>query len=158
MRLFDDELRRALRRLDAPPGFTNRVMARVEQAPAMKATSVWLRPVQALWNWAEAWTGRRAALGLAATAAILVLAVSFAVWRQHRLHEEQRQGELARAQVMQALRVTSVKLQRVRSRVRQATQGGDRAPHRDKGSRTNRSDQRGDLARARQGGFVELEI
>jgi hypothetical protein len=154
MQPLEDELGRALRRLDAPPGFTNRVMARVEQASASKPRPAWLRPLQAFWSWAEAWTGQSAVLGLAATAAVLVLAVSFAAWRQHRLREEQRQGELARAQVMQALRVTSVKLQRVRSRVREATQDGDRAPHRDNGSRTHRSDKRGYLARARQRGSV----
>jgi hypothetical protein len=131
MRLLEDELHRALRRIDPPPGFVNRVMARVEQQAAAKPKWAWLpllRPQ--FWMRAGAWSGRRVVLGLAVAAAVLILAVSFAAWRQLRIREEQRQGEMARAQVMEALRITSVKLHRVRKRVREATQDGVPGQHR----------------------------
>jgi hypothetical protein len=54
---------------------------------------------------------------------------------------------LARAQVMEALHITSVKLHRVRAKVREATQDGNRGPDRDRGSRTSRSPERGYLGR-----------
>jgi uncharacterized protein HemX len=127
MKPLEDELRRSLRRLDVPAGFANRVMARVEQQAAAKPGFAWYRLFRTeFWARARAWAGQRAVLSLAATAAVLVLAVSFVMWRQHRIREEQRQGELARAQVMEALHITSVKLHLVRTRVREATQDGVR--------------------------------
>jgi negative regulator of sigma E activity len=126
MKPFEDELHRALRRIDPPAGFADRVMARVQQEPTAQPGLAWLLAL--LRRWQQSWSWQRSALAFAATAAVAVLAISFVIWRQNRAREEQRQGELARAQVMQALHVTSVKLHRVRSKVRQATEDNDRAP------------------------------
>lgn len=122
MKPFENELHRALRRLDPPPGFTRKVMARVEQGAAAKARLGWLRRLQTrLWSWDGAWSWRRSGLGFAAAAAMLLLAVSVMAVRQRRIRQERRQGELARAQVMEALHITSVKLHRVGARVRKAS-------------------------------------
>ena len=123
MKHLEDELYRALRRIDPPPGFASRVIARAEQQAAVRPKNARL---PSLWTRFRAWAGacsaRGTVMGLAATAAVLVLAVSVATWRRHRIREEQRRGQIARAQVMEALRITSVKLHRVRTRVREATQ------------------------------------
>ena len=117
MKPLEDELRNALRRREPPPGFAHRVMARVEaRASAKKEPG---RP-WAFWTW----FGYRARLGFAAVAAALLLAVSISVWRQHRIEVERREGEAARVQVLEALRITSVKLNRVRAKVRAASEDG----------------------------------
>src|SRR4029077_18668529 len=122
MKPFEDELHRALRRRDPPPGFASRVMARVERQAAAKVRFAWLWRLRTrLWSWGGEGSWKRSA---AWAAAMLALAVSVVAWRQHRIREEQRQGELARAQVMEALHVASIKLHRVRSRVRNATKDG----------------------------------
>jgi len=121
MRPLEDELRRALRRRDPPAAFAGRVMARVEQqASTRRSDGVKPKRRWAPWAWWTGW-GR---VGLVAVTALLALAVSFAVWREHRSQQQRREGEAARAQVMEALRITSVKLNRVRERVRAATEDG----------------------------------
>ena len=137
MKPFDDELHHSLRRIDPPAGFADRVMARVQQESAPKPRRAWLRALRVgLWISSGTWSWQRALLSLAATASVAVLAVSVVVWRQHRIREEQRQGELARAQVIEALRITRVKLHRVRTRVREATADGAREPDRGRTGRT----------------------
>lgn len=58
---------------------------------------------------------------IAALAAVVLLAVGLALWQQHRIEQERRAGEAARAQLIEALRVTSAKLNHVRSKVRAVT-------------------------------------
>jgi hypothetical protein len=94
---LDAELRSALRPLEPPPGFSERVMARV--AP------VQMRPVRAHW---------RVPVGLAAT---VLLGLGIYIGVQH----EQRQqlaGLEARRQVIEALRLTDQKLAIVSETVR----------------------------------------
>lgn len=159
MKPLEDELRGALRRIDPPAGFAGRVMARVEQKNGVRPATGWLWPLRSwLRVWRGAWSTQRAVLGLAATAAALVLAFSFLAWRHYRIVEEQRQGELARAQVIQALHITSVKLNRVRTKVREATQDGTRGSRGDTTNRTSRSGERGRLAHFRGAAQVELTI
>jgi hypothetical protein len=129
MRPFEDELRRALRRREPPPGFTGRVLARVRQAAdartvagAKSGAQPARRPLWPGWSW----FGPRLRLGLAAVAAALLLAVSLSVWQRHREEQQRREGEAARAQVMEALRITSAKLNRVRAKVEAATDDGQR--------------------------------
>jgi uncharacterized protein HemX len=127
MRPLEDELRRALRRREPPPGFTGRVLARVR--PEADARNLGAesesRPWRARWGrWT--WSGPRLRLGLAAVAACLLLAVSLFVWQRHREEQQRREGEAARAQVMEALRITSAKLNRVRAKVEAATGNGER--------------------------------
>jgi len=131
MKPFEDEFRRALRRQEPPAGFAGRVMARVEQEAEARATeeakarsrgsrgSEWLQGLL---------FGRRARLVFAAVAAVMLLAVSLSVWRERRQAAQMEAGERARAQVMEALRITGAKLNRVRLRVQQSTVG--RGPER----------------------------
>lgn len=128
MRPLEDKLRRALRRREPPPGFTGRVLARVRQeadARTPVSTQLRARPArQARWG-AWTWFGPRLRLAFSAAAAVLLLAVSLSVW-QRRREEQRREGEAARAQVMEALRITSAKLNRVRAKVEAATGDGER--------------------------------
>lgn len=61
---------------------------------------------------------------VAAMAAVVLLAVGLALWQQHRIEQERREGEAARAQLIEALRVTSAKLNHVRTKVREVTGDG----------------------------------
>jgi len=129
MRPLEDELRRALRRREPPPGFTGRVLARIRQeadartpAGARSGSQPAQRPFWANWSW----FGPRLRFGLAAAAACLLLAVSLSVWQRHREALQRREGEAARAQVMEALRITSAKLNHVRAKVEAATDDGGR--------------------------------
>jgi len=138
MKPLDDELRNALKRVEPPPGFAGRVMARVEQLAEERARTA-AKPVRsrALWSpWSPwSWFGRRMSLSfgaVAAMAAVVLLAVGVVLWQQHRIEQERREGEAARAQLIEALRVTSAKLNHVRTKVREVTGDGDlmRAPGR----------------------------
>jgi hypothetical protein len=130
MKPLEDELRNALKRREPPPGFTGRVMARVEQlaeerlrAAAKPAPS---RAPGTLWA-PRTWFGRRVSVSfgaVAAVAAVLLLAVGLSLWQQHRIEQERREGEAARAQLIEALRVTSAKLNHVRTLVRSVTGDG----------------------------------
>ena len=84
---FESELREALRRKDAPPDFTNRVM-RAMGTPAAS------RPVRRLPG---------------GTIAAALLLFTIGGWTFHYV-EQQREGERAKAQLMLALRITSQKL------------------------------------------------
>jgi len=129
MKPLDDELRTALKRREPPPGFTGRVMARVEQLAEERARTA-AKPARSgpssPWSpWS--WFGRKVSLSfgaVAAMAAVVLLAAGIALWQQHRIEQERRQGEAARAQLIEALRVTSAKLNRVRTKVREVTGEG----------------------------------
>jgi predicted integral membrane protein DUF2275 len=109
MNPWEESLREALRRKDAPPGFSNRVLARVRDLRAREKRP-WFRAFLA-----------RPALRWAAAALCLVIAVSVAFWDQQQ--RQRRQGELARMQVKQALRIASVKLNAARRMVQEVNQG-----------------------------------
>jgi hypothetical protein len=92
---LEESLKCALARKDAPPGFAGRVAARA--------------------------TGRRTARSaaprwLAAAAAIVSVVVGSGVaYRRH-------QGEVAKDQVMQAMKITAVKLHRIQVHVQEVRQ------------------------------------
>ena len=94
---FEKELRQALERRPAPPRLKRRVL---EEAARRRALG---RRTQVLW-----WQRIAAAVVLAAMAGGGVL------WRQA---EERRKGELARQQVMTALRITGRALNEVNARL-----------------------------------------
>jgi len=98
MNPLDDELHRALRRVDAPEGFAERVRARIDTAtPAARRAS-------------GRWT--KAALALAATLAI----VAGGTW--YRAQEQRRaQGEEARRQVLLSLNIAGNKLRAIEIKV-----------------------------------------
>lgn len=128
MKPLDDELRTALKRREPPPGFTQRVMARVEQLTEERERTA-SKPARAGWPatpWS--WFGRKVSLSFGAVAAmtaVVLLAVGVTLWQQHRIEQERRQGEAARAQLIEALRVTSAKLNHVRTKVREVTGDGE---------------------------------
>jgi hypothetical protein len=103
---FENELRRALRRVDPPPGFAERVMrALPDQRPMATVT-----PIEVVRTTARASLWRRLSTP-AALAASLVAAVLLG---QHvateQARKEQQAGLAASRELMQALRLTSQKL------------------------------------------------
>jgi hypothetical protein len=93
---FEDQLRRALERKEPSVDFTTRVMARATRAK---------RPFW--WSGWQSWTA-------AAVAASLCLGLILET--EHRRREEQ-QGEAAKAQLMQAMHITSAKLRQIHKKV-----------------------------------------
>ncbi|HEV2688427.1 MAG TPA: hypothetical protein VGV35_07725 [Bryobacteraceae bacterium] len=93
---FEDQLRRALERKDPSPDFAARVVARATQRQAP-----WVR-----WR---SW----AAVGIAAS--LLVGALGLEMEHRQRVR---RQGEEARAQLLQAMQITAVKLHKIQKKVR----------------------------------------
>ncbi|HYW45775.1 MAG TPA: hypothetical protein VE959_23120 [Bryobacteraceae bacterium] len=86
---LEQELKHALARKDPPPGFA----ARVRRAAGR--SRVFTMP-----RW------------MAATAALLVVTGAGIGWREHR-------GRVAKEQVMMAVRITAVQLNRIQTRVRE---------------------------------------
>lgn len=91
---LEDELKQALRRKDPSPGFEARVMAATRR-----------RPVLAIPLRMPRW--------LAAAAAVLVITSAGAGYRYHR-------GQVAKAQVMAAMRLTGSKLNRIQMQMKAA--------------------------------------
>jgi hypothetical protein len=98
---FEKELREHLQARSAPPGFADRVMARI---PARRPPRLSWQPV---WRWA-------------AVAAVLVVTVLGGVE-----HDRQQRiaGERARDQVMLALRITGTTLHQVQNKMSQGNAG-----------------------------------
>ncbi|MGC1782910.1 MAG: hypothetical protein WA708_10360 [Acidobacteriaceae bacterium] len=105
---MEQELRAALRPLPAPSGFANRVVARSQALPLVKALPF---PAQ-----------HRRFHGLArwSIAAVLLLAIGFGGFFEHQ-RQRRIAGEQARQQVLLALRLTSVTLQAVRHHVEKSS-------------------------------------
>lgn len=97
MRDFEDQLRRALERKDPSADFTARVMARATQPKKVLAWRNWQR-----------WT----AVGIAASLCLGALGLEV----EHRRKVEQ-EGQAARAQLIQAMHITSAKLRKIHKRV-----------------------------------------
>ena len=94
---FEDQLRRALARQEPSAGFTERVVARATKR----------KPVP--WaNW-RAWT----AVGVAAC--LCLGALDLEMEHQRRVRAR---GEAARAQLIQAMQITSSKLHKIQKKVR----------------------------------------
>ncbi len=94
---FEDQLRRALERKDPSADFAARVMARATQT---KKPLAWV-------NW-RSWT----AVGIAASLFLGALGLEV----EHRRKVE-HEGQAARAQLIQAMHITSAKLRRIHKRV-----------------------------------------
>ena len=84
---LEPELKHALRRVPAPEGFAERVLARVKE-PHRESRRPWWRAV----------------------AATFLLATILGGWGAHEMIERRREGERAREQVLLALRITGEKL------------------------------------------------
>jgi len=89
---LEQELYQALTRKDPPPGFADRVAAREHNRHGGLPT-----------RW------------LAFAASVVLLMGAGAAWRQH-------QGEVAKDQVMTAMKITAVKLNRIQTHVREIRQ------------------------------------
>lgn len=102
MNEFDDDLRAALGREEPPPGFTARVLRRVDAETIRPDRS---RPHVIKW----------------AVAATLVAAMAGGAQYQSVQHarEERARGEAAAAQVLEALRIAGSKLQVVQAKVKE---------------------------------------
>lgn len=97
---FEDQLRSALGRENPPDGFAERLAARVGRRPLSR--NVW-----------KPW-----AAGLLA-ASLLAGAYGLKEFEDHR---NRQRGQAARTQLLQALQITSNKLQRIRKRVEMVNQ------------------------------------
>src|SRR5262245_42188186 len=116
MNRFEEELKLALRREEPPPGFTDRVMARIAELQGQEKSrekSVWLRRLM------EFFQPARMKWAMAGAMAGLLLIGGFGVHRfreneRRRLAEiaegERAEGERAKEQVMLAMRIASAKL------------------------------------------------
>jgi hypothetical protein len=100
---FEDQLRRALKPVDAPAGFAQRVLAALpdRSTPPASLAVMPQRPAGAL---------RRFGMPAALAASLVVAVLAGQYTAGQRLAEEQARGLAARHQVMEALRVTSQKL------------------------------------------------
>jgi hypothetical protein len=109
MNSFEDKLRNALRREAAPEGFAEKVLARTRglSQPGAKA-----------WGQFGAFLAMPVLRWAAAAVAVCLLVVAGLVYHQ-RQERLRREGEMARAQVMQALRIASVKLNVARKKVQE---------------------------------------
>jgi hypothetical protein len=102
---FEKELREHLQARSAPPGFAERVMARVPARRARPRWQLWFP--QPLLRWA-------------AVAAVLAVTVFGGIERDR---QQRIAGERAREQVLLALRITGTTLQQVQSKVSQDNPG-----------------------------------
>lgn len=95
---IEQDLKNALRRKDAPAGFTDRVMKAVRNDASRPATQHWR--------------------GWRAVAAAGVLTAMLGGWTAHKVIER-REGQRAAAEVRIAMHITSEKLQEAQDKVRQ---------------------------------------
>ena len=114
MHFSDDDLRAALRRKDPGPGFTQRVMARIEQAKAQPA----IEPDRRGRSFLGIWPFKlRPALVSVAVAAVLLAGSWLGLQQYERVQREKSveraAAEKARQDAILALRITRAKLNQV---------------------------------------------
>jgi hypothetical protein len=102
----DKGLRQALRRVEPPEGFAERVVARAREdaAPLSRGFHSWKAVDRMTARWAAA--------------AVLAAAVAGGAWYRAELRR-QAEGEAAKRQVLLSLRIAGAKLQHVRAKVQQ---------------------------------------
>jgi hypothetical protein len=100
---FEDQLRGALERKQPSPGFAARVVASAASRPKS-----WTNMFRA----SAPWTHWRALGAAGIAASLFVGALSLDLDRQ-----QKKQGEAARAQLIQAMQITSSQLQRIQKKV-----------------------------------------
>jgi hypothetical protein len=105
---FELRLARAMRRVDAPEGFAERVME-TSASPAEKV--IVMRPRSGLWQM-QAWAG-------GAIAAVLVLGM-FGAEQLHQRHEQAKQTAMANQQFAVAMQVTDHALMQTREQLQRA--------------------------------------
>jgi hypothetical protein len=105
---LENELKRALQRDDASPAFTDRVMARIANAPGRAkrrdSERLWWRRLVEFFQTAQMkWAG-------AAAAVVLLICAAIGVHRYRAQQAEIAEGERAKEQVMLAMKIASAKL------------------------------------------------
>ncbi|MBO0856906.1 MAG: hypothetical protein J2P21_00320 [Chloracidobacterium sp.] len=126
MNHFDDELKRALRREEPSPDFTDRVMRRLaelqkrgkpmEKAEWLGRLTEFFRPTQMKWAMAGA---------MAVLMVIAGLGVLYRRENERRRLAEIAEGERAKEQVMLAMRIASAKLNVAQKIVQTASHEGE---------------------------------
>ena len=102
---FERELTHALRRVDPPAGFADRIMVRAEAAAPARAKVVTMAPRRRIW----------------ASGALAATLLAAAVLTQQTHERQQRQkAELAQQQFDAAMRITDQTLEHVREQIQQA--------------------------------------
>jgi hypothetical protein len=101
---LENRLRRALRPLDAPDGFTERLMQRLPQASAQQSPVLVALPAP------KKKPARHFGLPAAMAASLLAAVLLGQQIADDRLADEEAAGRAASQEIMQALRVTSEKL------------------------------------------------
>jgi len=109
MNPFEEKLRNALRRESAPEGFAERVLAGTRGLPQPGANP---------WQQFSAFLARPV-LRWAFAAAAVCLVIAAGVVHHERQERLRQEGEMARVQVRQALRIASVKLNGARKKVQE---------------------------------------
>ena len=111
---FEQELGQALERRPAPPGLKRRVMEKRNARRARQSRfAFWFAlPQSGLW------------MKVAAMLLIAVVVGGGVEWRQKQV-EDQRKGEVARQQVLTALRITGHALNQVQARLAAHDRGGE---------------------------------
>jgi hypothetical protein len=124
MHFSEEDLKKALQRKDPGPGFTQRVMARVGQEQEAGANEKTMRAKPRWWRW-----NLQSHPALAGALAALVLIVGSGLgYQQYQRAQQQKRveaqkAELAKEQVVQALKITSAKLNHVFRRVSEPSAG-----------------------------------
>jgi hypothetical protein len=104
---LDDELRKALARVDPGPEFAQRVLARVAAAPA---------PRESRWHgWMAAFRFTNVRWAAAATMACLMVAAGV----EYRERQTRIEGQAAKQQLVRALHIAGSKLNQAREKVRE---------------------------------------
>ena len=104
MNSLENNLRDALRRQEPPDGFAERVLSRIPPRP-----EGWKPRLAALF--------RMPALRWAMAGAMIVCLLIAGLVQQERQRRIQAEGEMAKAQLIQALRIASLKLNTARKKV-----------------------------------------
>lgn len=124
MHFSEEDLKEALRRKDPGPGFTQRVMARIGQLQEANAPASGAKTRLPWWRWI---LQSHPALAGALAALVLIIGGGLGYRQYQRVQEEKRveaqKAELAREQVVQALKITNAKLNHVFRRVSEPSAG-----------------------------------
>jgi hypothetical protein len=132
MHFSDDDLRAALKRKDPGEGFTQRVMARVNQLPAEGRK----QPAEQKLRWSRMWWKLHPAWAALAVALLFAVAFSGYEYSEYRHKEETRlaqenqqrleEAEKARDEAIQALEIARSKLNHVLERAQLPVESNDR--------------------------------
>jgi hypothetical protein len=117
MNRSEDELKSALRRQEAPDGFTERVLARVAHQKLVQSLPVQSIPARHFWMNIFAQPVLRWGSVAAISAALLVGAIRYRQFENIKAQRERAEGEAAKQQLILALRIAGSKLQLAKSKV-----------------------------------------